>query len=76
MEKSNFKTEGNMKKLSTNSYDQALKEFESSLFDSNERNTLKAKWAESTDGPDKALPEVLSKVMKDFRPRLKLAQTQ
>ena len=47
MEKSNFKTEGNMKKLSTNSYDQALKEFESSLFDSNEQNTLKAKWAEA-----------------------------
>ncbi|WP_318310430.1 hypothetical protein [Flagellimonas crocea] len=47
MKKSTPRTASNMEKLSKNSYDQALKEFETSLFDSNEQNTLKAKWAEA-----------------------------
>lgn len=47
MKQSTSKTASNMKKLSKNSYDQALREFEISLFDSNEQNTLKAKWAEA-----------------------------
>jgi hypothetical protein len=36
--------------------------------------TLKAKWAESTSGPDFALPEIMESAMKEFRPKLMIAQ--
>ena len=40
------------------------------------RATLRAKWMESTTGPDKAMPEVLEAEDPQLRQKLKLAQAQ